>query len=189
MAKVRLDVGATVDFLNKDELADALKSDRLLASAAERERLSGIKYLRGARIQGTVYDGTIGNAGGTTFPAGTQYAVLGGTWGPMSGYAWSIRRVAIGGLSNAGSVQIQDTVALYRNNNSAPPLGILTAGNPSITFPTLGCVLLGGDSLVIGHYPNQTGANMYGTLGTACTQLAADFDIIECPQELLGKLA
>lgn len=185
MPKVKLDVGATVDFLNKDELDHALEKNHARAEAMERERLSGIKYIRGPRVQGTVYNGTIN--GSSTAVAGTLYATLGGPpWGPLMGYSWSIRRIAIGGLANVNGTN-PDVVGIYRNTNTGPPMAQLTANAPSVTFPTLGLVVHGGDSLILGHIPNQVSSNTYGTL--AATYIAADFDIIEVPTEMLGKLA
>lgn len=187
MPKVKLDVGATVDFLNADELDEALARDRAAGEAAEYEKLRGIKYIRAPRIQGTVYNGTIGNPGGTTLPAGTLYATLGGPpWGPLQGYSWSVRRIAVGGLANVNGTN-PDVVGIYRNANTSPPMAQVTANSPVITFPTLGLVVHGGDSLLLGHIPNQVSSNTSGTL--AATYIAADFDVIEVPTEMLGKLA
>ena len=189
MPKVKLDVGATVDFLNKDELDDALSKNQARAAAMELERLKGIKYIRAPRIQGTVYNGTIGNAGGTLFPTGTLYATLGGPpWGPLQGYSWSIRRIAVGGLSLAGTAAC-DFVGVYRNTNTAPLMAALSANTPVVTFPTLGLVVHGGDSILIGHVANQVASNTYGTLATTTTYLGVDFDVIEVPTPMLGKLA
>jgi hypothetical protein len=187
MAKTVLDVGVTVDLLNKDELSAELQKNQARASAMERERLKGIKYIRAPRIQGTVYNGTIGNPGGTTVPAGTLYATLGGPpWGPQQGYSWSIRRIACGGLANVNGTN-PDTIGIYRNTNTAPLMAQLTANAPSVTFPTLGLVVHGGDNVIIGHVPNQVASNTYGTLTS--TYIQADFDVIEVPTEMLGKLA
>jgi len=187
MPKQKLDVGVTVDFLNKDELAEELRKNQARSQAMERERLRGIKYIRAPRIQGTVYNGTIANAGGTMFAAGTLAAILGGPpWGPLQGYSWSIRRIACGGLSNVNGTN-PDTIGIYRNTNMAPLTAQLTANNPVVTFPTLGLTVHGGDSLLIGHVPNQVSSNTYGTL--ASTYLQVDFDVIETPTEMLGKLA
>jgi len=188
MPKVKLDVGATVDFLNKDELDDALTEYQKKAQAVEYEKLRGVKYIRAPRIQGTVYNGTIGNAGGTMFGAGTLYATLGGPpWGPLQGYSWSVRRIAVGGLCNANSGTTADVVGIYRNTNTSPLMAQLTANTPVVTFPTLGLVVHGGDSLLLGHVGSLAGANGYGTL--VSTYIAADFDVIEVPTEMLGKLA
>ena len=185
MPKVKLDVGATVDFLNADELHGVLAEHRAAAEAAEYEKLKGVKYIRAPRLQGTVYNGTIN--GSSTAVTGTLYATLGGPpWGPLMGYSWSIRRIAIGGLANVNGTN-PDVVGIYRNTNTSPPMAQLTANSPSVTFPTLGLVVHGGDSIVLGHIPNQVSSNTYGTL--ASTYIAADFDIIEVPTEMLGKLA
>lgn len=187
MAKSILDIGATIDFLTKDELAQELEKNQARAAAMERERLTGIKYMRAARIQGTVYSGTIGNAGGTLFGTGTALATLSDSrHGPTQGYSWSIRRIACSGLANVNGTN-PDTIGIYRNTNTTPMMAQLTANTPMLTFPTLGLVLHGGDHLIIGHVPNQVGSNTYGTLTS--THLAVDFDVIETPTEMLGKLA
>jgi hypothetical protein len=182
MAKVKLDIGATVDFLNKDELEDALSKNAAVGEAAEYAKIRGIKYIRAPRVQGTVYNGTIG---GSSTTIGTQ-GLGGPPWGPQQGYAWSVRRIAVGGLANVGSSN-PDVCGIYRNNTSSPPMGVVNANQPMITFPTLGCVLLGGDSLLLGQIPNQITSNTAGTL--VATYLQADFDVIEVPSEMLGKLA
>lgn len=187
MPKVRLDIGSEVDFLNKDELDEVMSKNQARAEAMDKQRLTGIKYIRAPRVQGTVYNGTIGNAGGTTFPAGTLYATLGSPqWGPTQGYAWSVRRIAVGGLGNVNGTN-PDTVGIYRNTNTSPLICQVTANVPMITFPTLGCLLHGGDFLLLGHVPNQVSSNTYGTL--VSTYIQADFDIIEVPEEMIGKLA
>ena len=185
MPKVKLDVGATVNFLSQDELEESLDKDRKRAAEKERQHLSGMKYMRPPRIQGTVYNGTIGGYSGA--PAGTNSALGGPPWGPQSGYAWSVRRICVGGLANVGTGTAADVVGIYRNNINSPPIAVLTANAPTVNFNTMGCVLLGGDSLLLGHIPNQTGGNTSGTL--VGTFLAADFDAIQTPTEYLGKLA
>ncbi len=183
MPKVKLDVGATVDFLNKDELDSSLSENQQRAQAIEQEKLRGVKYIRAPRIQGTVYNGTIN---GSSTGTGTNTFIGGPPWGPQQGYAWSVRRVCVGGLANAGT-GICDIVGIYRNNVNSPPVAQVTANTPAVFFPTLGVVLFGGDQLILGHIPTQVPSNTYGTL--VGTFLQADFDVIETPTELLGKLA
>ena len=65
----------------------------------------------------------------------------------------------------------------------------LAANTPVVTFPTLGLVVHGGDSILIGHVANQVASNTYGTLATTTTYLGVDFDVIEVPTPMLGKLA
>jgi len=59
MAKVRLDVGATVDFLNKDELDDSLAKDRAAAAIAVAEQNQGVKYMRLPVLYATPSSGTV----------------------------------------------------------------------------------------------------------------------------------
>ena len=183
MARTKLDVGVTVDFLDKDQMDEVMEKHRAAAQATEREKLSGVKYIRAPRIQGTVYSGTVG---GSSTSQGTQ-GIGGAPWGPQNGYAWSVRRIAVGGLANVNSGTTCDVLGIYRNNTSSPPVAQVNANNPTVTFPTLGLVLFGGDSLLLGQIPNQVASNTYGTL--AATYLQADFDVTEVPTELLAKLA
>src|SRR5580704_14211138 len=113
MAKVKLDVGSVVDFLTQGELAEELAKNQSRAESEQSSRLAGVKYMRGPRIQGTVYNGTIG---GSSTSQGTQ-GLGGAPWGPQQGYAWSVRRLAVGGLANCGT-PICDFVGIYRNNTS-----------------------------------------------------------------------
>jgi len=89
-------------------------------------------------------------------------------------------------MANAGT-GICDIVGIYRNNVNGPPIAQVSANNPAAFFPTLGVVLFGGDSLILGHIPSQVPSNTYGTL--VGTFLQADFDVIEVPAEKLGALA
>lgn len=184
--KVKLDVGAEIDTLTKDELDDTLDKYAKASEARERERLRGVKYIRAPRIQGTVGNGTIGSYSGIPSGTGIQATIGGPPWGPQQGYAWSIRRIAVGGLANVNATN-SDTVGIYRNDNTSPPIAVINASTPHVTFPTLGAVLFGGDSIVIGHVGSQVASNNFGTL--ASTYIRADFDCIEVPTELLGKLA
>lgn len=184
MPKVKLDVGATVDFLSQDELEQSLSKAAREAQVSERQRLAGIKYMRAPRVQGTVYNGTIN--GSSTAVAGTNSSLGGPPWGPQQGYVWTVRRIAIGGLANAGTSAC-DYVGVYRNNINSPPVAVISANTPNQNFTAMGCVLVGGDCLLLGHVPNQAASNTYGTL--TATFLAADFDCIQVPSELIGKLA
>ena len=163
MPKVKLDVGAEVDFLNKGELDDSLGSfgDKQ-AEALERERLQGIKYLRLPILVGTVSSGTS--------VCGTQDI----TAGPANGYAWSIKRVYVNGLGTT------DTFGIYRNGTNGFPVWQVTGSVPCVHFGKLDFVLLGGETLVGGGI---------GTIQTSNTQITLNAEAIEVPQQFLGKLA
>ena len=162
MPKVKLDVGATVDFLNKDELADELDKNQQRAEAVDRERLAGVKYLRLPVLVGTVASGTS--------VCGTKDIIA----GPANGYAWAVKRIYVNGLGTA------DTYGIYRNGTSGFPVWQVTGSVPQVTFGKLDFVLLGGETLV--------GAGI-GTIQTGSTQISVNAEAIEVPQELLGKLA
>ena len=181
MAKVKIDVGATIDTLTKGELDDSLKEYRAQGDAMAQGAVRGIKYTRFPRITGTVYSGTLGSASGVSGNPG-----LGGQ-GPASGYAWVVRRFSVNGLWNAGSL-IADTVGVYRNNPNGAVHWLVNASSPGVTFGDGGLVLLGGDTLWINNYPfPQAGGNTYGTLA-ATGNLAANWEGWTVPQEMLGKL-
>lgn len=163
MAKVKLDVGATVDFLNKDELDQSLlENGDHQSKAIERERIQGVKYLRLPVLVGTVASGTS--------VCGTKDTIA----GPANGYAWSIKRVYVNGLGTA------DTYGIYRNGTNSPPVWQVTGSVPDVHFGKLDFVLLGGETLVGGGI---------GTIQTSNTQITMNAEAIEVPQQFLGKLA
>ena len=122
MPKVKLDVGATVDFLNKDELDDELAKNQARAEAIDRERLSGVKYMR---PRGSV--GTVGVRDFGVRHPGHHLA------GPAEGYAWSVRRIAVGGLAKQRPTR---HVGIYRNTDTVPRCAQVTANSPKVISRT-----------------------------------------------------
>ena len=89
--------------------------------------------------------------------------------GPPIGFAWHITRISVAGLSSG-------VVGFYRNDTTSPPLAVASAAEPVRSFPKHGCVLMGGDHLVL---------SPLGT--TAATGVTAEVDAILTPARLLGS--
>lgn len=164
MAKVRLDVGAEVDFLNKDEMGDLLSDHaRNQATARERERLSGVKYIRAPRMVGSQTSGTV--ALGTAPP-----------WvGPAQGYAWSVRRISASGLGTGNS---PDILNIYRNGTQFDPVWQLNGNSFAYTFGKGEFVLLAGENIQCLSQGSMT----------STTPVLFNMDVVEVPSEFLGKL-
>jgi len=161
MTAFSLAAGASIDILTQKELDDSLGRAN---DAAARAFVRGIKWMRLPQLRG------IPSASAVTI--GQQ----GDSAGPASGYAWTIRRLAVSGLT-AGSTP--DVIAFYRNGTTTEPVWQVTGTLPFVTFGRLELVLLGGDTLVAGNV---------GTLAATGT-ITLSGELVEVPQEMLGKLA
>lgn len=93
MAKVRLELGAELDFLNKDELADALHS----SGAWEREAAFGLRHQDLPMMAGTPSSGAL--ALGADQPGGI-------TCGPRAGWYWAVKRISVDGLASGDQVKV-----------------------------------------------------------------------------------
>jgi hypothetical protein len=165
MAKVRLQAGAEFDLLNKDELSSALSSQ---SDADQVARLHGIRHMRLPEVLvGTPSSSKISLDGNTgPYPLG-----------PRSGYAWSITRLIVSGLT-AGSTP--DVVNLYKGAPGAGvPLWQFNGINFGYTFGKLDMVLYGGETLSLQNSGSIAATGQIGLGG----------ELIECPAELIGKLA
>lgn len=170
MPKVKLDVGATVNFLDKDELEDALGKYRERVLVQEQEALAGLKYFRLPRLYATPSSGTVvlGDAW-----AGQTYT--GQTVSPNESYVWSIRRLACNGLGTGSS---PDTLNIYRAGTHTDPVWQLNGNNFAYTFGKAELILKPGEKLV---------AVSAGSL-VSTAQITLTGDAIEVPEILLGKL-
>ena len=171
MSKVKLDIGAVVDFVSPDELQQALAEHRQRADAAEQEYIKGLKYIRLPRLYATPSSGTV---------------VLGQAWSgnsaytdqvisPNSGYVWSVRRLLVTGL---GTGQTPDVINFYRNDITGPVLWQLNGNSFGQTFGKTEMILLPGDKLVA-----QSVGSMTSTLMVTITG-----DAVACPVVMIGKL-
>lgn len=170
MAKVKLDIGATVDFLNKDELSQELEKNQQRAQAAERESLSGIKYMRLPLMYATPSNGTVRL--GEVWPGQPytdQFA------GPNQGYVWSIRRLVVTGLGTGTSPDIMN---FYRNGVSGELIWQLNGNSFGETFGRAEMILLPDERLIAQSLGSMTSTNQVTVRG----------DVIQVPSQMLGKL-
>ena len=140
---------------------EALTEDR---EKRELDAVSGIKYFRMPTLYATPASGTVvlGTAAG-------QFA------GPHSGYAWSIRRLAANGL---GTGTTPDVLNIYRSGTGVPPIWQLNGNNWGYSFGPTEMLLLPGENII---------AASLGSM-SATVQISLMADVIEVPQQLLGKL-
>lgn len=165
MAKVQLTLGAEIDMLNAGELSAGLEKQSVIESQREMERLRGISYMRMPQLQGTAVAGVL------LLPTGGGQQQQ--SAGPRDGYVWTIKRLMVTGLA-AG-----DVVGIYADTTSSQPLWTLSAANPNSTFPTLGMVLFGGQTLIV--------ANIGTFTSTAVINISGD--VLQVPTVMIGKLA
>jgi hypothetical protein len=168
MAKVKLDIGAHVDFLNKGELSDALEADRQKVAAYDRDTYRGIKYFRLPFLIGTIAS----NAVKLGTQAGNQHST------PDAGYVWMVKRLFVSGLK--ADPTTPDVLAIYRGGLDHPMNQVwqLTGNSPGATFGKMELVFLAGEYLQ---------AVNVGNLG-ATGQVILTGEAISVPQEMIGKL-
>lgn len=164
MARVRIQAGAELDILNKDELSDVMQE----RDAAELARIRGVKWMR---VPEVLY----GKAAGGVLKIGEETGI---TLGPRAGYLWSFTRLVVDGLT-AGATP--DVVNLYRGTVAAsqPPLWQFNGNNLAYTFAHLRMTLIGGETFGL------------GSVGTfvATGQIRLTGELLEIPAELAGKFA
>lgn len=142
MAKVRLELGAELDLLNKGELADTLAKH----DSWQREAAFGLRHQDLPRMYGTVSGGAI------TLGADQPDQP---TCGPDSGWYWAVSRISVDGLASG------DAVKVYKDTKF---LGWISYQPGFATFGIRECVLKPGDFLrVIGTGLTATGQiEVYG---------------------------
>lgn len=161
MAKFLLDFQTEIELVTPNELDKALQSHQdALVSAF----LRGIKHMKLPRLRGEASAGVL--TLGETPPQS----------GPASGFAWSIRRLAVTGLASGVT---PDVVAFYRNGTTTDLLWQLDGNKPVEKFGHGQIVLNGGDILVC--------ANV-GTFA-ATGVITVSGEVSEVPEEMLGKIA
>lgn len=125
MAKVRLQLGAELETLNKGELEDALSKH----SAWEREAAYGLRHQDLPRMVGTASGGVLALGGDQPDQP---------PCGPGQGWYWAVQRIAVDGLATG------DAVRLYKE---AKFIGWVTYQPGFVTFGKHGCVFKPGDFL------------------------------------------
>lgn len=156
--KFVLDFQSEIDILTKGELDDSLTAAR---DGYVRALLRGIKWMRLPILRG--------RASGGALVLGAQDDTV----GPAAGFAWSIRRIAVAGLSSG------DVAGMYRNSNVNPAMWQVDDSFPFAKFGRGEMVLTGSDELVVASI---------GTFGATGT-IQVTGELLEVPMEMLGKLA
>jgi hypothetical protein len=137
-----------------------------IVSAQLRERYRGVKWLRLPQLTGT--------------PAGSALVIdekANGLVGPEQGYAWSVRRIVIDGMTSGAT---PDVVNMYRNAHTGqPPLWQFNGNNFGYTFGALEIVLMAGD------YLKFASAGTFAATGV----IRVTGEVVEVPAEMLPKLA
>jgi hypothetical protein len=162
--QVKIQGGVSLEIPNRDEIREDIGS---VWQQQQRQHIRGIKWMRlPETLSGPVVSSAI------------QLGVAKGqVVGPEQGYAWSLGRLLVSGLT-AGTTP--DIVNLYRNDRFAgPPLWQFNGNNFGYTFGKLRLVLMSGDTLSLQNV---------GTIAATGTILLSG-ELIEVPAERLGELA
>lgn len=140
--KVRLQAGVDIDLLNKQELIEALVDFRKSWVA---ELARGVQFPRFS-LSGTVDGSGVLEFGGAT---GSDRS------GPDNGMVWSIRRLAVTGVTGT------QTVSVFVNSSSPHDLLVpgITLATP-ILLPENTCILRTGDHLVVAGSSLTNGAKV-----------------------------
>ena len=173
MALVKLMAGTVVDIPTQDELGRHVDAAVAGASAAfeeslrQREQVRGIKWMRLPPV-------LQGKPSGGALAIGNPY---GQTVGPRLGYAWSLRRLIVDGLTAAAT---PDVVNLYLDSSTGrAPMWQFNGNNFGYSFNSLEMVMLGGETLTL------TSVGTFSATGV----IRLSGEMIELPQEMLAKLA
>ena len=136
-------------------------------NARDRERARAFKWMRLP-----IYTATPASSAVTIDSASNGGLEL----GPEQGYAWSVRRIVIDGMTTGNT---PDTINMYRNAiTSQPPLWQFNGNNFAYTFGRLELVLMGGDALKF--------ANVGTFAATGLIRVSGE--LVEVPAEMLWKL-
>lgn len=162
--KVQIKAGAEIDIPTRGEIREDLTDVVGVLGAELRADLRGVKWMRLPMLTGTVASSAL------TLGEGAHV-------GPSQGYAWSLRRIVIDGLTSGATPDIMN---MYRNAvTGVPPLWQFNGNNFGYTFGRLEMVLIGGDELMFANS---------GTLA-ATGQIRVSGELVEVPAEMLAKLA
>lgn len=177
MAKVKIDFGAEIDTLNKDELDDSLAGQqKTLAEIQEAVAVRGIKYMRLPLMYGTAASGTV-HIGGALASGGGN--ATGAVSYPHSGYIWTVMRIGVSGLATGTA---PDQLAIYRGGDEASGanyIGQISGNTPFLQFSKMQFLVKEGERIQL---------LSIGSL-TSTAQIIVNGDVIEAPEEMLGKLS
>jgi len=164
MPEVEIKGGLRLEIPNRAEIRDTVGE---AFDAQERRAARGWKWMRLP-----VYTATPANSAVAIDSASNGGAEL----GPNSGYAWSLRRIVIDGMTTGTT---PDVINMYRNAiTGQAPLWQFNGNNFAYTFGRLEMVIIGGDAL------------KFASVGTfaATGQIRVTGELVEVPAEQLWKL-
>jgi hypothetical protein len=164
MPKITLQGGMHLEVPNRDENREDVAR---VMDERELVQARGVKWMRLPIITGTGANSALKLDETTGIP----------NVGPESGYAWSIRRVVVDGMTSGTT---PDVLNMFRNSTgvSSAPLWQFNGNNFAYTFGRLELVLGGGDTL------------KFASVGTfaSTSQIRVTGELVEVPAEMLWKL-
>jgi hypothetical protein len=164
MPSVHLQGGMKLEIPNREENRADVAA---VMDARELVQARGVKWMRLPVITGTASSSTL------TLDESHGAPIV----GPEGGYAWSLRRIVIDGMTSGTT---PDVVNMYRNSTGvgSPPLWQFNGNNFGYTFGRLEMVLNGGDTL------------KFLSVGTfaATGLIRVSGELVEVPAEMLWKL-
>ena len=168
MPAVTIQAGARIHIPDGDEMRGYVKQ-ALIENEREMEHARGFKWLRIPELLS-------GKPASNAITLGTGSGQGATPVGPEQGYAWSLLRVVVSGLT-AGTTP--DVVNLFRNDRfSGPPLWQFTGNALQAGFAKLGLVLMGGDTLSLQNVGSIASTSLITVSG----------ELVEVPAEMLYKL-
>jgi hypothetical protein len=162
MPKITLQGGMHLEVPNREENREdvaRVMDERLLVQAR------GIKWMRLPEITGT--------ASGSALNLDESHGAA--IVGPESGYAWSLRRIVVDGMTSGAT---PDVLNMYRNSTGLAPLWQFNGNNFGYTFGRVEMTLGPGDTL------------KFASVGTfaATGRIRVSGELVEVPAEMLWKL-
>jgi len=164
MPQIRLQAGMNLFVPDRGDLDDAVQAG--IEADRERERARGYKWMR----LPTTLSGLIASSA-------IQLGVAKGqVCGPEQGYAWTLRRLIVTGLTTGTT---PDVVNLFLNDRfSGPPIWQFNGNNFGYTFGRSEMVLMPGDTLSL--------QNVGTIAATGTVTLSGELE--EVPAEMLYKV-
>jgi hypothetical protein len=151
--------GSSIDVPSRAEIS-AIVSEQLRAT------YRGVKWMRLPVMTGTPANSAVSIGDLTNLPTG-----------PEQGYAWSVRRIVVDGMTSGAT---PDVINMYRNfATGQPPLWQFNGNNFGYTFGPLEIVLLSGDAIKF------VSVGTFAATGT----IRVTGEVVEVPAEMLPKLA
>lgn len=162
MAKIKMELGATLETVGSEELPGILRDAMIQAEERERAHARAITWLRLPVLAATPAASAV-----------TLRAQPPATYGPRDGFVWQVRRLIVSGISTT------DQIGCYFDENSRPPEWVFGATTFQATFSKFQLTVRDGQQLLF---------NSIGTYaGTA--QVTVTGEVVEVPTVMLGKLA